>query len=213
MNSGIHVRAQCCFTELQDGLGLKRRQRSSSFRTMVGRHILLVSSSKTRVPTTGRGLHSPSGCAHFLGLSHCLISSSLLFSALLPAREHTQELFQGLSTDSSQENQDLYLCQPGHIKTSQKRSAKEEGLFLGPQIKLRQKKKKLESKGCMRKAFPKVPPSPRLEAEWCPAWSCFFPRQTKFQVPLQISAILEPTVQDLGAYLRCSYNPAWSNKE
>lgn len=91
MNSGSHVRAQRCFTELQDGLGLKRPQRSSSFRTMVGRHILLVSSSKTRVPTKGPGPHSPSGCAHFLGLCHCLISSSLLFSALLPARERMQE--------------------------------------------------------------------------------------------------------------------------
>lgn len=42
----------------------------------------------------------------------------------------------------------------------------------------------------MRKAFPQVPPSPKLEAEWCPAWSCFFPRQTNFQVPFQIWAIL-----------------------
>lgn len=106
INNGSHVRAQCCFTELQDGLGLKTPQRSSAFRTMLGRHILLVSSSKTK----GSGPHSPSGCAQFLGLCHCLISSSLLFSALLPAREWTQELFQGLSKDSWQVNQDLNLC-------------------------------------------------------------------------------------------------------
>lgn len=127
---------RCCFTELQDGLGVKRTQRSPSFRTVVGRHILLVSSSKTRVPIKGPGSHSPSGCAHFLGLCHCLISSSLLFSALLPARERTQELFQGLSKDSWQNNQDPNLCRPGHVRTSQKRSVKEKGLFLGPQIKL-----------------------------------------------------------------------------
>lgn len=34
--SGSHLRAQCCFIELQDGLGLKRPQTSSSFRTTVG---------------------------------------------------------------------------------------------------------------------------------------------------------------------------------
>lgn len=54
-------------------------------------------------------------------------------------------------------------------------------------------KKKSESKGCMRKArkrhaFPQVPSPPKLEAERCPAWSHFFPRQSKFQVPFQIWA-------------------------
>lgn len=84
-------------------------------------------------PQRDTGSRSPSGCARFLGLCHCLISSSLLFSSPLPARAQTQELLQGLSKDSWQGSQCLTLCLSEHVRTAQKRSANEKIGFWGPE--------------------------------------------------------------------------------
>jgi len=127
------------------------------------------------------GPHSPSVRARFLGLCHCLISSSLLFASPLPARAQTQELIQGLSKHCWQGSQCLTLCPPAHVRTAQKRSVKEERLVSRALNRTDVEKKKSESSRCMRKSkkkgcFPTGPSSSQVGGREV---SCMLPLLSK----------------------------------
>lgn len=157
MNSGSHLRAQCCFTELQDGLGLKRPQRSSSFKGGIFYWFPLPrpgSPQRDLGPLTFR----------LCSLSGPLSLSDLLFSAVLRSSA-CRRMDTGIISRIKQG----FLTGPEPMPTRtcknfSEKISKRGKIVSGAQIKLMQKKKKSESKGCIRKAFSQVPLSPRLEA-------------------------------------------------